>query len=342
MSLSIRLTFARWFGVALVGTATFLLLTSPLIAQPSPEVTPETTEYALPPITPTFTPTSTTTPAPPVATTAPLTTPDAEGTAEATAEVIVEVPSTLTQEATAVSTDEATAEATAENTAAPADPIEPSITPEITVEVTAEAPLEVTTEATAEATAESTDAVLPPAAAAVETVLIAGRASYQNRAGGSAGIEIRVYTIDRVLVSSTQTDQNGGYIVAVPAHEFYWLTADAPLHRTFVRGIYPTETVPPIMLAGGDLNADACINRVDIELLQSDIQTQALHADINGDGLTDARDLAILTGNFDAACQPTGMLSSAPEKTAEPMAEVTAEATPEVSPEALPQSSTAP
>src|SRR5690606_7051278 len=115
--------------------------------------------------------------------------------------------------------------------------------------------------------------------------------------------QISIYTGNLVLVNQAETDATGAYSVAAPSADFFWLVIEAPLYRRFEIGVWPGETLAPVTLAGGDLNADGCVNGADIKLLSAAFnQEDDTTSDINNDGLTDAADLAILTGNYDISC----------------------------------------
>ncbi|MBZ0305798.1 MAG: hypothetical protein K8I82_06990, partial [Anaerolineae bacterium] len=136
-------------------------------------------------------------------------------------------------------------------------------------------------------------------------VPVEGQAVYQNHQPDNLGINIQVLDADGVVLYASQTQADGKFMVEVPAEFPFRLTVDAPKHRPFEVTLEPGQPLPEIILAGGDLNDDGCINVQDIELISSILEsTMDLVADINGDEMTGAADLAILTGNFDAACTP--------------------------------------
>lgn len=136
-------------------------------------------------------------------------------------------------------------------------------------------------------------------------VPVEGLAVYQNHQPDNLGIQIQILDADGTVLYTAQTQADGTYLVEVPAEIPFRLAADAPKHRPFEILLEPEQPLPDIMLAGGDLNDDGCINVQDIELISSILESSTdTLADINGDGLTGAADLAILTGNFDAACTP--------------------------------------
>jgi hypothetical protein len=184
-------------------------------------------------------------------------------------------------------------------------------------------------------------------------VYVDSRAVYQGDLGDNSGIEIYIFDDQRsALLSVARTDVAGRYSLAVPSDAPYWLVADAPLYRRLVMSIEAANPIPEIVLAGGDINHDACIGPADLDLLTLNYGLpDTPQTDINRDGITDIADLAILTGNYDPSCEippvtPTDItvtpspsmtpttLETMPETTPviEPTGEITSELTPEVEP----------
>lgn len=186
---------------------------------------------------------------------------------------------------------------------------------------------------------------MPTATPGIPMLFFTGTAFYQNRLPDHSGIRVYVLAGDGVLLSIAQTEARGFYSIAVPANSFYRLIIEAPLHKAFETGIWPGETPPPVTLPGGDLNSDGCIGQTDLALITHYLNDpETLFADINGDSLVDIIDVAILTGNYQPACEALLLLTpvptinpAPPTLTAEP--ETTAEAnlpeleiTPQISP----------
>lgn len=155
---------------------------------------------------------------------------------------------------------------------------------------------------------ETVETVLTTASTASETAtsslvpfplrLVVGTAQYQSRVTNHLGIEIIILDANRNLVASSTTNSDGAYEVAVPVEDFFWLIVQSPLHRRFELGIWPEETLPVVILAGGDIDRDGCINAIDLALLTTEFGITNSTTDITGDGLTDASDLAVLAGNY--------------------------------------------
>jgi hypothetical protein len=206
-------------------------------------------------------------------------------------------------------------EATPEATATETLPIIPTdATPEITPGA---ATMEVTVIVTPEVTATESLPELTPEATAPAIVLrvVQGMVRYQNRQGGSDGIQVEVYTEDRAtLVSAAQTDGEGRYTVQIPADAPYWLVASAPRYVTQAVLLSADTTPAPLILPGGDLDGDGCVGATDLALLTAQFDTRIAASDIDGDGVVEAADLAILSGNFDAGCR---LIPTPPEPTIE-------------------------
>lgn len=165
---------------------------------------------------------------------------------------------------------------------------------------------------------------------------VTSMASYQNRQPDHSDIVVQVVDNDLNLVSVARTDASGVYAVPVPVGAFYWLVVDAPFHRRQVVPMQPGDSIPALILAGGDLNEDGCIGPSDLNQvivgMESDDQAAT---DITGDGITDVSDLAIVTGNYQPDCEPEPITEPTPEPELTP--EVTAEATVESTAEATPE-----
>jgi hypothetical protein len=114
---------------------------------------------------------------------------------------------------------------------------------------------------------------------------------------------VSVWDLDGALLSVTETNARGVFSLPAPADRDFVLLIEAPLHRSLRLELSPNAPLPPLVLAGGDLNADDCVNRADMDILLANYeQADSATSDINSDGLTDLSDLAILTGNYEASC----------------------------------------
>lgn len=246
-----------------------------MLVEVTPELTAELSSTAIPTLTPSPSPTAI-----PLEVTAEVTAEATEALAESTAEV-TEYPV------------ESTAEATETSSAAP----ESTNAFEVTAEVTE--------------AAESTATASP--ALDIDLMVLRGEVQFQNRPEHSR-ILIRVLTLDGQLVSEAESNERGVFSLPAPAEMPFILLIEAPLHRAIRLELLPSDAMPSVILAGGDLDNDGCIN-------DSDMQALLLHygfadtptTDINADGRTDLADLAILTGNFSRDC---GVLAESTESPA--------------------------
>jgi hypothetical protein len=208
------------------------------------------------------------------------------------------------------------------------------IIPELSPSPTATIPSEVTAEVTeilgeGSTTTESAEIQLPETSEAVEVTqelitpietatseilaaatigaipmeILLGSVEYQNRKDHS-GIRIQIFTEGEVFLSEAQSNAEGLFSVAVPAEEGFIVLIDAPLHRTIRVLAEPNIGLPPLVLAGGDLDGNGCITFADMnQLLASYDSANSPETDINADGQSNSSDLAILTGNLESACE---------------------------------------
>jgi hypothetical protein len=146
-------------------------------------------------------------------------------------------------------------------------------------------------------------APMPTETVELSTIVIAGRAVYQNHSDDNSGIQISVFDIDENLIGVTQTDANGQYTLNVPGQSSYQVVFEAFLHQRILLTVSDRESPSDIVLAGGDLDADGCIGQLDMALFTSLFNSPSVHlGDITGDGVIDASDFAILAGNYQNSC----------------------------------------
>lgn len=295
------------FNLIIFTILLMILIVVPVISQdqiaqvtlsPSPTLSPSFTPSMTPSETPSITPSSTEIMLEFTATPSPS---PSETQAEVTAELSPEV-TEISTDFTETAAPETSSEVTAEATEAIAETEEVVATETVerteAVEVT-EAVEE--TEAVTEAVTESMATVTATPGAYVLKVL-RGQVRYQNRAE-QTGISVAVLTLDGVLLSLTETNARGVFSIAAPAEVSFVLLIEAPLHRSLRLNMNPDEELPRLVLAGGDLNGDSCINHADMDLLLGNYEREnSPISDINANGITDLSDLAILTGNFDGSC----------------------------------------
>jgi hypothetical protein len=198
---------------------------------------------------------------------------------------------------------EATAEST-ENLSPRAESTEAPESTEAIVEAT-EASIEVT-----EAVVELTETLVVPSPSASPTLgadrMMRGRVSYQigENHGG-----ILIQADDGAgWQSSAVSDAQGIYEIALRSDRAFRLDFSAKLYLRQSLWIVAGDSAPAVQLLGGDLNGDACINSLDLNLLLPQFdKANTADTDINFDGMTDVIDLVILTTNIDPLCEaPTG------------------------------------
>jgi hypothetical protein len=168
---------------------------------------------------------------------------------------------------------------------------------------------------------------------------IQGTATYQNRQPDQSGIILTVLDSLHIPFNIAVTDAQGVYVIIVPEGEPYTLIVSAPLYQRVELQMEPDQPIEPIVLMGGDLDNDTCINAVDLGMLTVQFgDVASVGGDINGDGLTEAADLAILSGNYDPQCgldlTPTPTPTLNPEETETPVSEETEIPTAEIIPTA--------
>ena len=193
----------------------------------------------------------------------------------------------------------------------------PDTTPEATVIV------EVIEDATAEITAEPTavttqDVIVLPAPDLTLTDIpsptlvstqalwsINGQAFYPNRKFGQAFIRAQSFAPDGTLLSTSYTNANGLYALVGLADQVTRVEIDAPLHigqtLYLAPGIAPSE----LTLRAGDLDGDQCVGAGDMSVFKAHFGEIFAGADLDGSGVVDVVDLALLSSNYDETCVPT-------------------------------------
>lgn len=267
----------------------------------------------------------------------------------------IEITSTLEQVAEA--TVEVTAETLPEETAESDSLFIIEATEEIVLTVNSEATEEInyvsTTqptpveEATEEVGIELTEEVIAPlttisatqaeVVGVINHIAISGTVGFSHNQTNLSAITIETRNGRLEPIDVTYANEQGEYSIDALDGEFYWLIVSSPLHLRFQLGIWPGEAIPDVVLAGGDLNDDGCIDSIDVSLLTPHFNaTDQTTSDINADGVTDMHDLAILAGNFMNHCEPTASIDiTEPTATDVPgvtstMVEVTVQPTPEL------------
>jgi len=127
-----------------------------------------------------------------------------------------------------------------------------------------------------------------------------------------AGVEIAALTAGGGVMVTATTASDGSFTLEIPLGGTYSIDASYPgylhAHKNSVYVEGDPEDIGPTTLVGGDVNADNCINILDIVCIIGDFGLTGLDAsnpeDINDDGTVNILDLTIAAGNF-SRCGPT-------------------------------------
>lgn len=122
-------------------------------------------------------------------------------------------------------------------------------------------------------------------------------------------------TVGGGVVASVTTAADGSFSLAVPIHGTYTISASYPGYlqsqKDSVYVVGATVDIGSTKLVGGDVNADNCINILDIVSIIGKFGDTGLPLtdpeDINDDGTIDILDLTIAAGNF-TRCGPTAWI----------------------------------
>jgi len=133
-----------------------------------------------------------------------------------------------------------------------------------------------------------------------------GLVQQQGTRTDNAGSEIVVMEIDGGIIATTTTITDGTFSLDVPIGGTYNIDANYPgyLHaqKSAVYVVGTTVDIGTTKLLGGDVNADNCINILDIVSIVGKFSQSGLpasdSADINDDGTINIFDLTISAGNF--------------------------------------------
>jgi hypothetical protein len=127
-----------------------------------------------------------------------------------------------------------------------------------------------------------------------------------------AGTEIVALAVDGGVVTTTATAGDGGFALEFLLGGTCGINASYPGYLSaYKSSVYvegATVGIDPTTLVGGDVNADNCINILDVVSIIGDFGMVKLDAsnpqDINDDGTVNILDLTIASGNF-SRCGPT-------------------------------------
>ena len=246
----------------------------------------------------------------------------------------------LTEESFAMSlTPDSFLTAIPTQTQTPAAPI-PDTTPEVTVIV------EVIEDATADATIEPvsvttqdvivlpvpdltvTDTPSPTLASTQALWSINGQAFYSNRKLGQAFIRTQSFASDGTLLSTSYTDANGLYVLVGLADQVTRVEIDAPLRIAQTLYLAPGIAPAVLTLRAGDLDGDQCVGAGDMGVFKAHFGEIFAGADLDGSGVVDVVDLALLSSNYDESCVPTVIADLTPIATEDSELAATQETSP--------------
>lgn len=144
------------------------------------------------------------------------------------------------------------------------------------------------------------------------TGTIEGVAQRQGTQTDHAGVEVIGLSGDDGMTTTVTTAAGGGFGLALPMSGTYTVNASYPGYLRSQKGsvcvVSATMDIGPTTLVAGNVNADNCINILDIVSIISKFGLTGLPAsdpeDINDDGTINILDLTVAAGNF-TRCGPT-------------------------------------
>jgi hypothetical protein len=151
-----------------------------------------------------------------------------------------------------------------------------------------------------------------PTITIIDAGQINGRVTRQGAQAGHANTNVIALAIGNGVAATNVTNANGNFSLVVPVGATYTINASYPgylqAQKNSVYVVGATVGIGTTTLRGGDVNADNCINILDIVSIISKFGTTGLPAtdpeDINDDGTINILDLTIAAGNF-TKCGPT-------------------------------------
>lgn len=145
-----------------------------------------------------------------------------------------------------------------------------------------------------------------------EAGTIEGIVERQGTRADHAGVEVVALAISGGVVTTATTAGDGSFTLEVPPGDTYSINASYPGYLNANKSpVYVAESPADIgstKLVGGDVNADNCINILDIVSIIGDFGLTGLDArnpqDVNDDDMVNILDLSVAAGNF-SRCGPT-------------------------------------
>jgi hypothetical protein len=156
------------------------------------------------------------------------------------------------------------------------------------------------------------DGVSVPDIVVTDVGAIEGIVRRQGMGTDHSGVEVVAVAVGGGVVTEATTESDGSFELQVPLGGTYTVNASYPgylnAHKDSVDVGGEAVDIGSTRLLGGDVNADNCINILDIVSIIADFGEDGLEPsdpeDINGDGTVNILDLTISAGNF-SLCGPT-------------------------------------
>ncbi|MBU0702482.1 MAG: hypothetical protein KKC18_01270 [Chloroflexi bacterium] len=151
-----------------------------------------------------------------------------------------------------------------------------------------------------------------PGITVIDAGTIKGIVQRQGTQTNHAGTEIAAIAVGDGVAATATTAADGSFSLAVPMGSTYTINASYPGYLQSQKGsvyvVGATVDIGLTKLVGGDVNADNCINILDIVSIIAKFGQSGLPAsdpaDINDDGTVNIFDLTISAANF-GRCGPT-------------------------------------
>ena len=156
------------------------------------------------------------------------------------------------------------------------------------------------------------NSVSVPTITVIDAGTIQGTVQRQGTQTNHAGTETVGIAVNNGVVATATTTANGRFSLVVSVGGTYTINASYPgylqAQKSSVYVVGATVDIGLTTLVGGDVNADNCINILDIVSIIGQFGSTGLPAsspeDINDDGTINILDLTIAAGNF-TRCGPT-------------------------------------
>lgn len=151
-----------------------------------------------------------------------------------------------------------------------------------------------------------------PGITIIDAGTIEGVVRRQGTQTDHANVEVVAIAVGNGVVATATTAADGSFSLAVPVGSTYTVNASYPGYLQSQKGsvyvVGANVNIGPTKLVGGDVNADNCINILDIVSIVGKFGQTGLPVtdpqDINDDGTVNIFDLTISAGNF-GRCGPT-------------------------------------